>query len=128
MASDLKTALSLIGPLEGRIMGLVWQGQVGEWFTVRDVHEALGDPAYTTVMTTKMRLATKGILEVGSDGGRAYLYRCALTAHEFVANVGAAQVDGLIARFGDVALAAFSRRMDGLDAEQRRRLRRLGRP
>lgn len=128
MASDLKTALSLLGPLEGRIMRRIWQRYVGDPFTVRDVHEDLGDLAYTTVMTTVVRLAEKGLLDVEDASGRAYRYRCALTAGEFVARAGAGQVDEVIKRFGDVALAAFTRRLDGLGPEARRRLRRLGRP
>jgi predicted transcriptional regulator len=127
MASDLKTALGLLGPLEGRIMRLVWQRQVGESFTVREVHEALGDLAYTTVMTTMVRLAAKGLLAVEAGSGKAYHYRRELTAQEFVATVGAERVDGLIDRFGEVALVAFARRLDGLGPEERRRLRRLGR-
>jgi predicted transcriptional regulator len=127
MASDLKTALSLLGPLEGRIMRLVWQRRDGGSFTVREIHIALGDLAYTTVMTTMVRLAAKGLLEVESGSGRAYRYRCALTAQEFVATVGTERVDGLIERFGDVALVAFTRRLNGLGPEERRRLSRLGR-
>jgi predicted transcriptional regulator len=127
MASDLKTALGLLGPLEGRIMRLVWQRRDGDSFTVREIHRALGDLAYTTVMTTMVRLAAKGLLEVESGSGRAYRYRRALTAQEFVAGVGTERVDGLIERFGEVALVAFTRRLNGLGPEERRRLTRLGR-
>lgn len=127
MASDLKTALGLLGPLEGRIMRVVWQRNGADVFTVRDVHEALGDLAYTTVMTTMVRLAAKGLLEVEHGSGKAYRYRRALTAHEFVATVGTDRVDDLIERFGEVALVAFTRRMNGLGPEEQRRLRRLGR-
>lgn len=127
MASDLKTALGLLGPLEGRIMRLVWQRQSGASFTVREIHEGLGDLAYTTVMTTMVRLAAKGLLEVDAGSGRAYRYRRVLTAQEFVATVGTDRVDDLIERFGEVALVAFTRRMNGLGPEEQRRLRRLGR-
>jgi predicted transcriptional regulator len=126
MASDLKTALGLLGPLEGRIMRLVWQRRSGEMFTVRELHEDLGDLAYTTVMTTMVRLAAKDLLKVEPGSGKAYRYRCALTAQEFVATIGTERVDGLIERFGEVALVAFTRRMNGLGPEERRRLRRLG--
>jgi predicted transcriptional regulator len=126
MASDLKTALELLGPLEGRIMRLVWRRHSGDVFTVRELHDALADLAYTTVMTTMVRLAAKGLLEVEPGSGKAYRYRCVLTAQEFVATVGTERVDGLIDRFGDVALVAFTRRMNGLGPEEQRRLRRLG--
>ena len=108
-------------------MRRIWQRHFDDSFTVRDVHEDLGDLAYTTVMTTVVRLAEKGLLDVEDASGRAYRYRCALTAEEFVARAGAGQVDEVITRFRDVALAAFTRRLDGLDPEARRRLRRLGR-
>src|SRR5207245_1381691 len=124
MSSDLKTALGLLGPLEGRIMRHVWQRH-SDSFTVGDVHDVVGDLAYTTVMTTVVRLADKGLLAVEDARGRAYRYRCALTAQQFVARAGAGQVDEIIKRFGDVALVAFARRFDGLGAEARRRLRRL---
>jgi predicted transcriptional regulator len=127
MPSDLKMALSLLGPLEGRIMRLVWQRRSDDLFTVREVHLALGDLAYTTVMTTMVRLAAKGLLEVEPGSGRAYRYRRVLTAQEFVATVGTERVDGLIDRFGDVALVAFTRRLNGLGTQERRRLTRLGR-
>jgi predicted transcriptional regulator len=127
MASDLKTAFGLLGPLEGRIMRLVWQRHSVGSFTVRDVHVALGNLAYTTVMTTMVRLAAKGLLEVEPGSGRAYRYRCALSPPEFVAAVGTERVDSLIERFGDVALVAFSRRLNRLGPEERRRLRNRGR-
>jgi predicted transcriptional regulator len=79
------------------------------------------------VMTTMVRLAAKGLLEVDAGSGRAYRYRRVLTAQEFVATVGTDRVDDLIERFGEVALVAFTRRMNGLGPEEQRRLRRLGR-
>jgi predicted transcriptional regulator len=128
MASDLKTALGLLGPLEGRIMRHIWQRHsAADSFTVGDIHDVVGDLAYTTVMTTVARLADKGLLDVEDTRGRAYRYRCALTAQQFVARAGAGQVDEIIKRFGDVALVAFTRRLDGLGPDARRRLRRLGR-
>lgn len=60
-----------IGPLEERVLELLWRG--GER-SVRDVREALGARlAYTTVMTTLDRLYKKGLLE-RQRRGRAFLY------------------------------------------------------
>ena len=53
---DLDRAVSLLGPLEGRIMRAVWTGQAAEAFVVRDVHALMPELAYTTVMTTLHRL------------------------------------------------------------------------
>ena len=52
----------LLGPLEARIMPILWRR---ERSTVKQVHRLLApqhDIAYTTVMTTMVRLAEKGIL------------------------------------------------------------------
>lgn len=127
MDPELSAALRLLGPLEGRIMRLAWAGRLAEPFTVRDVHTRLADLAYTTVMTTVARLAEKGLLAADEvSHRRAYLYSLALSPAEFLRRSSEEQVDDLIARFGDVALAAFAGRLNTLSAAQRRRLRRRG--
>jgi predicted transcriptional regulator len=53
----------LLGPLEADIMDIIWTGQ--RPYTGRQVHRQMltqRDLAYTTVMTTMVRLAEKGIL------------------------------------------------------------------
>lgn len=53
----------LLGPLEAEIMQIIWTGQ--RPYTGREVYKqilAQRDLAYTTVMTTMVRLAEKGIL------------------------------------------------------------------
>ena len=128
MDPELSAALRLLGPLEGRIMRLVWAGRLAEPFTVRDVHTRLQDLAYTTVMTTVARLAEKGLLATNeASHRRAYLYRLALPPAEFLRHSSEEQVDDLIARFGDVALAAFAGRLNSLPQAQRRRLGRRSR-
>lgn len=60
-----------IGPLEERVLELLWRG--GER-SVRDVRDELGGAlAYTTVMTTLDRLHKKGLL-ARRRSGRAFLY------------------------------------------------------
>ena len=117
-------ALRLLGPLEGRILGLAWDGRLPATFTVRDVHGHLGDLAYTTVMTTVARLADKGLLSTeATSRGRAYVYRVAMDPATFVRRSTEAQVDELIARFGDVALASFASRLNTRSRPRRGRPR-----
>jgi predicted transcriptional regulator len=60
-----------IGPLEERVLELLWRG--GER-SVHEVREGLeGGLAYTTVMTTLDRLYKKGLLD-RRRSGRAFLY------------------------------------------------------
>jgi len=110
-------------------MRLVWTGRLAEPFTVRDVHARLHDLAYTTVMTTVARLADKGLFSADeASHGRAYLYRLALPPAEFLRRSSEEQVDDLVARFGDIALAAFAGRLNMLTPAQRRRLQRSAKP
>jgi len=123
---DAKRALTLLGPLEARIMRAVWSGALPDSFVVRDVHKALPELAYTTVMTTVSRLAEKGLLAVKQiPRQKAYRYRSAKTADEFLTSQSEEQVDLILERFGDVALSAFAARLDALSAHQRRRLQEL---
>ncbi|MBY5161686.1 BlaI/MecI/CopY family transcriptional regulator [Salsipaludibacter albus] len=65
---------SLLGPLEQDVMDVVWSLKDA---TVRDVHEELVKDrkiAYTTVMTTMARLASKGLLRRDTTG-LAHRYR-----------------------------------------------------
>ncbi len=124
--SGLDAALHLVGPLEGRIMREVWLGRVVCPFFVRDMVARMPELAYTTVMTTLNRLADKGLLQRGDTSAqRAYPYRPTGTPEDFLRQAGQAEVDDLIARFGDAALAAFAARMDNLSPLQRRRLQEL---
>ncbi len=115
----------LLGPLEAEIMTRFWRRGPA---TVRDVVEELTrdrDLAYTTVMTVMVRLKQKGLLR-RDRVGKTYHYRAALTRREHEARVSRDLARGLVARFGDAALAAFSAELAGVDAERRAALRRLG--
>lgn len=123
----LEQALDLLGPLEGRIMREVWTESVPCPFAVRDVQALMRELAYTTVMTTLNRLAEKGILVVERlPGQRAHVYRPTGSAEEFVSRTGREQVERVIERFGDAAMAAFAERLDRLSPERRQRLREMG--
>lgn len=111
--------------LESEVMDEIWgRGEA----TVRQVLEALNqgprERAYTTIMTIMARLDSKGML-VRRRVGRTDVYRPAITRQEYDDARARAQVDELVADYGDVALAHFARQLDGLDAKRRRRLRKL---
>jgi predicted transcriptional regulator len=68
-------SVQVLGPLETKIMSLLWSG---EYSTVKAVHCQLrrslrDDIAYTTVMSTMVRLADKGVLHRELEGV-AYRY------------------------------------------------------
>ncbi len=122
----LARALSLLGPLEGRLMKLIWEGRVREPFIVRDVLALTPELAYTTVMTTLNRLADKGLLNLTKVGShQPHKYRANGGVKEFLTDSGRAEVDRLVERYGDAALAAFAARLDRLSPATREALKRL---
>ena len=123
---QLARALSLLGPLEGRLMKLIWDRRVREPFIVRDVLALTAELAYTTVMTTLNRLAEKGLLNLTKVGShQPHKYRANGGVKEFLADSGRAEVDRLVERYGDAALAAFAARLDRLSPAMREALKRL---
>ncbi len=114
--------------LEAEIMAAVWAtGQT----TVRDVLEALNasggkQRAYTTVMTTMMRMDAKKLLR-RQRRGRTDIYEAALSEKEYCEARARAEVGALVEQYGEVALMNFIRQTDELDPERRRQLRRLSR-
>ena len=122
----LARALSLLGPLEGRLMKLIWEGRVREPFIVRDVLALTPELAYTTVMTTLNRLADKGLLNLTKVGShQPHKYRANGGVKEFLTDSGRAEVDRLVERYGDAALAASAARLDRLSPATRDALKRL---
>jgi predicted transcriptional regulator len=112
--------------LEAEVMEEVW---TRNGCTVRDVHGALNqrDPiqrAYTTILTVMQRLHAKGLLQ-REPRGRGHVYLPALTREAYARERAEAQVEELVSRYGDVALAHFARHMSGLDAKRREQIRRL---
>ena len=111
---------SALGPLEAEVMAVLWRADAP--LPVREVAARLNagrDPAlaYTTVMTVMSRLAGKGIL-AQSRSGRRFVYA------PVAADVAEIAVRGVLAEFGDAALARFVERAE-LDPQLRERLRRL---
>jgi len=113
-----------LGSLEAQVMDRVWSRGSA---TVREIVEDLARSrqlAYTTVMTIMTRLHEKGLLRRAREG-KTYVYRPALSRAQFRARLSRDIVRGLIAQFGDVALAQFLAALDGVDDRHRRALERL---
>lgn len=125
--TPLERALRLLGPLEARIMREVWTGTVSSPFTVHDMQGRMPELAYTTVMTTLHRLTEKGMLAVEQvPGRRAYVYRAMTDPDGYLCRATRRQVEALVERFGEVAVAAFAEHIQQLSPEQRKRLREVG--
>ena len=78
-----------MGDLEVDIMELVWK-KANPTVTVRDIYELLRQRrpiAYTTVMTTMVRLEQKGILRIVDKVGLANCYTPEQSRDEFIQGV-----------------------------------------
>ena len=99
--------------------------------SVREVMQKLNkrtpkERAYTTYMTIMARLRKKGVLTRRREGKTDH-YAPAFERDEYMALRAEAEVEGLVARYGDVALSHFARQMAALDPARRRALQRLAR-
>jgi predicted transcriptional regulator len=114
--------------LESEVMEHLWT--TGE-APVRAVMRALNDQgekerAYTTYMTIMSRLHRKGLLLRRREGKTDH-YAPAYAREEYMARRARAEVEGLVARYGDVALSHFAQQVAGLDPARRLALERLAR-
>src|SRR6202012_1042568 len=114
--------------LETEVMEQLWSS--GE-APVRAVMAALnkGTPkkrAYTTYMTIMARLHKKGMLTRRREG-KTDFYAPSQDREQYMALRARAEVEGLVAQYGDVALSNFAAQMAGLDPARRRALQRLAR-
>lgn len=114
-----------LSELESDVMEEVWRH---DEVTVRQVLEALNarakERAYTTIMTIMNRLDAKGMLK-RRRRGKSDLYRPVMSREAYQEERARAEVDGLVADYGDAALAHFARQLDTLDPARRRALRKL---
>lgn len=118
-----KTEKEALGNLELNIMKILWES--GGWLDVKGVVTKLDDPrAYTTIMTTLVRLHKKGFLDQKKIG-RAFVYRPRVTQRAVVKRVLARVTDLLFN--GD--LTKLMPQLIDLDSEltegQRDRLRAI---
>ncbi len=84
-----------LGDLECEIMELVWK-KAAPTVTVREIYDVLKRErqiAYTTVMTTMVRLAEKGILVIVDKVGLANCYKPAENREQFISNAVARVLD-----------------------------------
>src|ERR1700733_12663313 len=96
-----------------------------------EVMEALNartsnERAYTTYMTIMARLHKKGVLTRRREG-KTDFYSPSHSREEYMALRARAEVEDLVAQYGDVALSNFAQQMAELDPARRRALQRLAR-
>lgn len=95
---------ALLGPLEQEVMDVVWRR--GDT-TVRAVHDDLAARrtiAYTTVMTTMTRLATKGLLTRDTEG-LAHRYRPAVSRERYARSAVQDVMSWLFERYPEPAVS-----------------------
>jgi predicted transcriptional regulator len=118
--------------LEATIMDIVWSKQLTS-FAVSDVLAVLEKRrsiAYTTVMTTIVRLHGKGLLDRARDGKR-YIYSPKLTREQFLESTAREVLDGsigghqIIAMLAEKVSEASAGELDALEALIRRRREEL---
>jgi predicted transcriptional regulator len=126
--ANREPALPALHELEAEVMEELWsRGEA----PVRTVMVALNkrtnkERAYTTYMTIMARLHKKGVLDRRREG-KTDFYTPKLDRDEFMAARARAEVEGLVAQYGDVALSHFARQVASLDTARRRALQRLAR-
>ncbi|MCC5946888.1 MAG: BlaI/MecI/CopY family transcriptional regulator [Nitriliruptoraceae bacterium] len=105
---------NLLGPLEQEVMDVAWRLADA---TVRDVHDELAARrtiAYTTVMTTMARLASKGLLERDTSG-LAHRYRPAVSRDRYARSAVENVMTWLMERYPEPAAAYLADVVDGVD-------------
>ena len=105
---------TLLGPLEQEVMDVSWR--LGD-ATVRDVHDHLArvrNIAYTTVMTTMARLASKGLLE-RDTAGLAHRYRPAVSRDDYAQTAVDDVLSWLFERYPEPAAAYLAEVVDDVD-------------
>ncbi len=119
-------AEGLLGPLEYAVMQALWDTSPASVPAVLEVvnsqRAAEDQLAYTTVMTVLSRLHEKGLL-VRDRRGRGYDYAPRYSEAGLVAHLSEREVQGLLDRYGEVALAQFAAAVDRADQGLLARLR-----
>lgn len=112
--------------LEADVMEVVWE-KGWEEFPIADVHAELEKGrqiAYTTVMTTVVRLWEKELLTRHKDG-RRYLYRPLMSREDFVRAMTRDVLDSLPSAGKDEAVALLVERVSEADHDELDRLEAL---
>ena len=95
-----------LGPLEHKIMRIVWKQEKATVYSVIDDFTGEKKPAYTTVMTVMSRLAEKRILN-REKNGKVYFYTPAQSREGFINSSIKNTISSFIEKFGEEAIAAF---------------------
>ncbi len=114
--------------LEGEVMDAMWRLSEA---TVRQVLDDLNarldkQRAYTTVMTTMVRLYKRGLL-TRRPQGKGNLYEVTMSREDYLAARAQAEAAALVDTYGDAVLVHFAQHVDALDPKRRQQLRRLAR-
>lgn len=119
-------AAGLLGSLEYAVMQALWDASPAAVPAVLEVVNGQRpddeELAYTTVMTVLSRLYDKGLL-VRERRGRGYEYAPRFSEAGLVAHLSEREVQGLLDRYGEVALAQFAAAVDRADERLVARLR-----
>ena len=119
-------AAGLLGPLEYAVMQALWAGAPASVPAVLEVVNEQRPPdgalAYTTVMTVLSRLHDKGLV-VRDRRGRGFEYTPRFSEPGLVAHLSEREVQGLLERYGEVALAQFAAAVNRADEGLLSRLR-----
>lgn len=99
-ATERKTPVTSLGPLETRLMDVAWAA--GRALSVQEVVDRLGGANYKTVMTVLNRLVDKEMLARELDG-RAYRYVPVRNRDNFLRAAADGLVRGYLEAFGDDA-------------------------
>lgn len=114
-----------LGPLESRVMEILWQK--GD-LTVRDVHNELAargsGPAYTTVMTILVRLHGKGLLSRVARG-KQFVYQARVSEETFRRRTAHALAQSLIKSYDRLAIASFVEELAKVSPGRLKELREL---
>ena len=126
MSDETPAAMVSLGDLEREVMEVMWSRGEASVRAVLDTVNANGrrSRAYTTIMTVMGNLARKGLLTRRREG-RTDIYLAALSRESYADARARQEIETLVSRYGDVALAHFAREVDRLAPEHRRQLREL---
>lgn len=116
-----KGLLSFFGPLEARIMEVLWQLSEG---TIRQVHETLNQEqhiSFNTVMTVMNRLVEKGHL-TRCRAGRTYLYRPVMEKDQFIETQTKKITYQLVDEFGELVVSQMVDVLEEVNPELLRQL------
>lgn len=95
-----------LGPLEQKIMDIVWESEA---ITVKEVHEKIccqRELAYTTVLTVMERLLKKGFVRKEKTG-KSFTYYPKKSKIQTAKRSVEAFLNTMVERYGEEALLAF---------------------